>query len=88
MKIVFALLAISAWNSPITGEFPAQRPAMRSFDVFFDLRLINRLSKQSRGWWLETPPRPYDVTVMSSGISDHKWLYVEHFEIFRIASTL
>ena len=30
----------------------------RSFDVFFDLRLNERLSKQSRGWWFETPSRP------------------------------
>ena len=30
---------------PVTGEFPAQRPVTRSFDVFFDLRLIIRLSK-------------------------------------------
>ena len=36
------------------GEFPAQRPVTRSFDVFFDLHLNNRLSKQSRGWWFET----------------------------------
>ena len=36
------------------GEFPTQRPVMRSFDVFFDLRLNKRLSKQSWGWWLET----------------------------------
>ena len=28
------------------GEFPAQRPVMRSFDVFFDLRLNKRLSEQ------------------------------------------
>ena len=27
------------------GEFPAQRPVTRSFDVFFDLRLNKRLSK-------------------------------------------
>ena len=26
-------------NSPVTGEFPAQRPVTRSFDVFFDLGL-------------------------------------------------
>ena len=30
----------------------------RSFDVFFDLRLNEWLSKQSRGWWFETPSRP------------------------------
>ena len=34
-----ALLTICAGNSPITGEFPAQRPVTRNFDVFFDLRL-------------------------------------------------
>ena len=43
-----ALLAICAGNSPVTGEFPPQRPVRRSFDVFFDLRLNKRLSKQSR----------------------------------------
>ena len=32
------------------GEFPAQRPVTRGFDVFFDLRLNKRLSKQWRGW--------------------------------------
>ena len=37
------------------GEFPTQRPVMRSFDVFFDLRLNKRLSKQPWGWWSETP---------------------------------
>ena len=33
---IYRLLAICAGNSPVTGEFPAQRPATRSFDVFFD----------------------------------------------------
>ena len=42
-------------NSPVPGEFPAQRPVMQGFDVFFDLRPDKRLSKQSWGWWLETP---------------------------------
>ena len=31
------------------------RPITRDFDVFFDLRPNNRFSKQSRGWWFETP---------------------------------
>ena len=48
------LLGICAGNSPVPGEFPAQRPVTRSFDVFFDLRLNKRLSKQSWGWWFET----------------------------------
>ena len=36
------------------GEFPTQRPVTRSFDVFFDIRLNKRLSKQPWGWWFET----------------------------------
>ena len=37
------------------GEFPTQRPVTRSCDVFFDLHLNKRLSKQPSGWWFETP---------------------------------
>ena len=37
------------------GEFPTQRPVTRRFDVFFDLRLNKRLSKQPWDWWFETP---------------------------------
>ena len=37
------------------GDFPAQRPVTRSFDVFFYLRPNERLSKQPWGWWFETP---------------------------------
>ena len=45
MEAFSTLLAICAGNSPVTGEFPAQRPVTRSFDVFFDLCLYKRLSK-------------------------------------------
>ena len=55
METFSALLALCAGNSPVTGEFPAQRPVAQSFDVFFDLRLNKRLSKQWWGWWFETP---------------------------------
>ena len=58
METFSALLVICAGNSPVPGEFPTQRPVTRSFDVFFDLRLNKRLSKQSWGWWFETPSRP------------------------------
>ena len=54
METFSALLAICAGNSPVSGEFPTQRPVTRSFDVFFDLRLYKRSRKQSWGWWLET----------------------------------
>ena len=57
METFSALLALCAGNSPspVPGEFLTQRPVTRSFDVFIDLRLNKRLSKQSWGWWFETP---------------------------------
>ena len=58
METFSALQAICAGNSQVPGEFPTQRPVTRSFDVFLDLRLNKRLSKQSRGWWFETLPHP------------------------------
>ena len=51
-----ALLAICAGNSPVPGEFPA--PVTWSFDVFFDLHLNGRLSKQSWGRWFDMPSHP------------------------------
>ena len=41
METFSALLVICAGNSPVSGEFPAQRPVTRSFDVFLDLCPIN-----------------------------------------------
>ena len=55
---IFRVTGCCAGNSPTPGEFPAQRPVKRSFDLFFDLRLNTRLSKQSWGWWFETLSRP------------------------------
>ena len=46
METFSALLAFCAGNSPVPGEFHAQRPVTRSFDVTFDLRLNKRLIKQ------------------------------------------
>ena len=45
METFSVLLALCAGNSPFTGEFPAQRPVTRSFDIFFHLCLNKRLSK-------------------------------------------
>ena len=47
METFSALLAICAGNSPVPGAFPARRPVTRGFDVFFDLRPNERLSKHS-----------------------------------------
>ena len=54
METFSTLLAICGRNSPV----PAQRPVRRSFDVFFDICLNKRLSKQSWGWWFEMLSRP------------------------------
>ena len=80
METVSALLAICAGNSPVTGEFPAQRPVTWSFDVFFDLRPNKRLSKQSWGWWFEAPFRPlwrhrnvsWDIELDNKALSQYK----------------
>ena len=53
---------LCAGNPPVTGELPSQRPMTQSFDVFFDLGLNKRCSKQSKRRWFETPH--YDVVVM------------------------
>ena len=58
METFSALLTNCAGNSPVPGEFPAQRPVTRSFDVFFDLHPSKRSSKQWWGWWFETPSCP------------------------------
>ena len=66
METFSALLSIGAGNSPVTDECPAQVPVMRSFDVFFDLRLNKRLSKK---WEAGDLRRTYyDVTSMISYI--------------------
>ena len=56
METSSALLAICAGKSPVTGEFPSQRPVTRIFDVFFDLRLDEGLRRHRAH---------YDVTVMT-----------------------
>ena len=62
METFSALLAICAGNSPATAELPAQSPVTRSFDIFFDLSLNKRLSKQS--WVWRRHRAHYDVIVM------------------------
>ena len=64
MERFSALLTICARNSPVTGEFPTQRPATRSSNVFFNMCLNKPLSKQSGGWWLRRHCAHYGVTVM------------------------
>ena len=58
MEAFSQLLALCAGNSPVPGDFPAQRPVTRSVDVFFDLRLNKRISKQLWSWWFDTASCP------------------------------
>ena len=60
METFSALLAICAGNSPVPGEFHAQRLVTRSFDVFFDLRLNKREVGDLRHYRAH-----YDVNVMN-----------------------
>ena len=74
METFPALLAICVGNSPVTGEFHAQRPVTRSFDGFYDLRP----SKQWWGWWFEMPSHPlwrhcHAVSNMAIIIAESFW---------------
>ena len=50
--------------SPVTGEFSAQRPVTRTFDVFFDLRLKNGWVNNREAGDLRRHHAHYDVIVM------------------------
>ena len=64
METFSAILAIYAGNSPVTGEFPAQRPVTQSVDVFFDLRLNKRWINNREAGDLRHYHAHYDVAVM------------------------
>ena len=69
-------------TSPLCGEFtdlrwiPFTKPVTRSFDVFFDLRLNEGLSKQSWGWWFEAQSR--SLWRHCNGIKRHRSLKPYH----------
>ena len=73
METFPTLLALFEGNPPVTDRFPSQRPAMRRFDVFFDLRLNKRLSKQSRRRWFETHDCPSAREVSLKGLGKADW---------------
>ena len=65
---------LCAWNSPVTGEFPAQRASnaenvsiwwRHHIDVFFDLRLNNDLANHTDADHLRHHCAYYDFTVMA-----------------------
>ena len=63
METFSALLAVCAGNSPAIGEFPAQRPVTRSFDIFFDLHWINAWVNIREAGDFRRYRAHYDVTV-------------------------
>ena len=65
METFSALLAIFVGNSPVTGEFTAQRPVTVSFDVLFDLRSINSWINNREAGDLRRHRPHYDVAVMT-----------------------
>ena len=86
MESFSALLALCAGNSAVTGELLSQRPVTRSFDIFFDLCLNKRLSKQSWAGDLRRYRAHYDVIVMGWIVLECNFLYREmsRFEIKKL----
>ena len=68
------------------GEFPAQRPVTRSFNVFFDLRPNKRLSKQSWGWWFEILPCPLWCHCNEWSTQHRRWSHLQIDDKFDTAS--
>ena len=78
MEIFSALLAICVGNSSVTDEFPAQRPLMLSFNVFFDLRLINVWVNNREAGDLRCYLAHYDVTVMIKMVTHNTVQYLDN----------
>ena len=67
METFPALLALCAGNSPVTGEFPSQRPVTRSFDVSLILAWIHSWVNNRYAGDLRRHRTHYDVTVIFNG---------------------
>ena len=71
METFFALLALCAGISPVTSEFPSQRPVTRNFDVSLIYAWINGWVNNREGDDLRRHRTHYDVTVMYLFDFDH-----------------
>ena len=80
---ISALLAFCEGNPPVTGGFPLQRPVTWSFDVFFDVRMNKRLSKQSRCRWFKTPWRSL-LRHCNDAPAVSLWQTFQHYYIIQI----
>ena len=65
--VIFRVTGHLCGKFTIPGEYPAQRPVTRSFDVFFDLRLNKRFSKLCEAGDLRHNSPYCDVIVMDRG---------------------
>ena len=64
METFSAILAICAGNSPVLGEFPAQRPVTRSFEISLICVWLNGWVNSPEAGDLRRCRAHYDVTVM------------------------
>ena len=62
--------------SPVTGEFPTQRPVTRSFDVFFIFVWINSWVNNREAGDFRCYRTPYDVIVMEPGVVFFSFWYI------------
>ena len=65
MEIFFALLALCAGNSPVTGELPSQRPVMQKLMFSLICAWINGWVNNREAGDLRRHRAHYDVIVMS-----------------------
>ena len=64
MEMLSALLALRAWNPPVTSGSPHKGPIKWIFDIFFVVGLSKLLNKQSRCQWFKMSWHSCDITVM------------------------
>ena len=64
METFYALVAFCAGNSPVTGEFPTQRPLTRSFDVSVICTWTDSWANNADAGDLSRYRTYYDVIVM------------------------
>ena len=54
---IFRVTGFLCWEFIGRRWIPLTKEVTQSYNVFFDLRLNKRFSKQSRCWWFKTPSR-------------------------------
>ena len=73
METFSALLALCAWNSLVTGEFPSQRPVTQSFDFCLIYAWTNGWVNNRETGDLRRHRAHYDVIVLAVRITDPLW---------------